>query len=141
METKVRGSWNQRRFVAVGAGLSGLALPATGLADHLAGKSDDSPGWTIVHTSLGSAFVVFATWHCILNRRALLRYMRGSVASRAQGPGIRRERSPQAPRRPRSPAHGRLCEACRAPPQRHRFRRAGPLSLSRLLALRRGLPA
>ena len=31
--------WNQRRFVAVAAALSGLALPATGLADHLAGEA------------------------------------------------------------------------------------------------------
>ncbi len=26
--------WNQRAFVALGAALSGLALPATGLLDH-----------------------------------------------------------------------------------------------------------
>jgi len=75
--------WNQRRFVALAAALSGVALPATGLADHLAGEAGDPASWSIVHTSLGVVFVVFAAWHCVLNRRALLRYVRGAVASRA----------------------------------------------------------
>jgi hypothetical protein len=73
--------WNQRRFVAVAAALSGLALPLTGLADHLAGEAGDPASWSIVHTTLGLTFVAFATWHCVLNRRALLKYVRG--ASRA----------------------------------------------------------
>lgn len=82
MNANAEGRWNQRRFVALGAALSGLALPATGLADHLAGERGDPARWSIVHTSLGTVFVVFATWHCILNRRALLRYVRGTLASR-----------------------------------------------------------
>ncbi len=75
--------WSQRRFVALAAAWSGLALPATGVADHLAGEAGDFAGWSIVHTSLGILFVVFATWHCVLNRHALVRYVRGTVASRA----------------------------------------------------------
>lgn len=75
--------WNQRRFVAVAAALSGLALPVTGLADHIAAGAGDPAGWSIVHVTLGSVFVGFAVWHCCLNRRALLRYLRGAVASRA----------------------------------------------------------
>jgi hypothetical protein len=74
--------WNQRRFVAVTAALSGLALPVTGLADHLAGEAGDPANWSIVHTTLGITFAVFATWHCVLNRRALARYVRGAVSSR-----------------------------------------------------------
>lgn len=73
--------WNQRRFVAVAAALSGLALPLTGLADHLAVRAGDPASWSIVHTSLGVAFVAFAGWHCCLNRHALAKYVRG--ASRA----------------------------------------------------------
>ena len=82
MPANAKGHWNQRRFVALGAGLSGVALPVTGLADHLAGQSGDPASWSIVHTSLGVVFVVFATWHCAMNRRALLRYVRGAVGSR-----------------------------------------------------------
>ena len=55
--------WNQRAFVAVGAVLSGLALPATGLLDHV---------------SVSCLFVGFCTWHLVLNRRALLRYVRAA---------------------------------------------------------------
>ena len=76
MGTDGKGHWSQRRFVAVAAGLSGVALPLTGLADHLAGQAGDAVGWSIVHTSLGVVFVVFASWHCVLNRRALLKYVR-----------------------------------------------------------------
>jgi hypothetical protein len=75
--------WNQRRFVAVAAALSGLALPVTGLADHLAGEAGDHVGWSVVHVTLGVAFLAFAGWHGYLNRHALLKYVRGTVASRA----------------------------------------------------------
>lgn len=75
--------WKQRSFVSLCALLSGLALPATGLADHLAGQSstaDAGVGWSIVHVALGSLFVVFCTWHIVLNRHALLRYLRDKTA-------------------------------------------------------------
>jgi hypothetical protein len=73
--------WNQRAFVVTGALVSGLALPISGLADHAAGGPEGSaaPGWSIVHTSLGVLFVSFCVWHAALNRRALLRYLRGRV--------------------------------------------------------------
>ncbi len=82
MHTTTEPRWNQRRFVAVAAALSGLALPVTGLADHLAGQAGDPVGWSIVHTSLGVLFAVFATCHCVLNRRALARYVRRTLAPR-----------------------------------------------------------
>jgi NAD-dependent dihydropyrimidine dehydrogenase PreA subunit len=74
--------WDQRRFAAAGAAMTGLALPATGLADHFAAQSGDPASWSIVHTSLGILFVVFATWHCALNRRTLLRYLRDGLTPR-----------------------------------------------------------
>ena len=77
--------WNQRAFVVLGAALSGLALPITGLADHAARQpvsSDETAGWALVHTSLGIMFVAFCTWHVVLNRRALLRYLRGKATVR-----------------------------------------------------------
>lgn len=74
-------TWNQRAFVVDGAVISGLALPLTGIADHVAGDSAPNAlvGWAIVHTAAGILFVTFCTWHIVLNRRALLRYLRGKV--------------------------------------------------------------
>jgi hypothetical protein len=80
MNTIVEARWNQRRFVAVAAALSGLALPVTGLVDHFAVEAGNPAGWSLVHVTLGAAFVVFAVWHCSLNRRALLKYMRGAAS-------------------------------------------------------------
>jgi len=59
-------------------------LPATGLADHFAVHSsaaDAGVGWSIVHVALSTVFVVFCTWHVVLNRRALLRYLRDKTAA------------------------------------------------------------
>lgn len=75
--------WNARAFVAAGALLSGLALPITGLLDHAAGSvaSADDVGWTIAHVGLSVMFVGFCTWHIVLNRRALLRYLRAAATA------------------------------------------------------------
>ena len=78
--------WNQRAFVVTGALLSGLALPISGLADHIAGDPGGAAAaadWSIVHTSLGVLLVSFCVWHAALNRRVLLRYLRGTVPTRA----------------------------------------------------------
>jgi hypothetical protein len=59
-----------------------LALPVTGVGNHLArhssGPSADA-GWVAAHVAIGSLFVLFAAWHVILNRRALVRYLRAKV--------------------------------------------------------------
>jgi hypothetical protein len=71
--------WDQRRFVSLGALFSGLALPVTGVADHLARHSTGptaGSGWIVAHVTVSSLFVLFAAWHGVLNRRALLRYLR-----------------------------------------------------------------
>jgi hypothetical protein len=72
--------WNQRAFVALGAVLSGVALPATGLLDHAAGGSSSASAvrWSIAHVSVSCLFVGFCAWHVVLNRRALLRYLRAA---------------------------------------------------------------
>jgi len=76
MHTTAETRWNQRRFVAVAAALSGLALPATGLADHLSGQAGAPASWSVVHTSLGTLFAGLVIWHCVLNRRALAHHLR-----------------------------------------------------------------
>ena len=74
--------WNQRRFISLGVLFSGLALPVTGLGDHLARHSSGpraGVGWVVGHVVIGSLFVVLTTWHAALNRRVLLKYLRSSV--------------------------------------------------------------
>jgi len=82
-----QSAWNQRAFVALGAVLSGLALPATGLLDHSAGgsSSESAVGWSIAHISVSCLFIGFCTWHIVLNRRPLLKYLR---AGSARGAGM-----------------------------------------------------
>jgi hypothetical protein len=79
-------SWNPRAFVATGAVLSGLTLPVTGLLDHAVGgaSSEAAVGWSIAHVSTSCLFVGFCTWHIVLNRRALLKYLR-TAGARAGG--------------------------------------------------------
>jgi hypothetical protein len=76
-----QSTWNQRSVVVLGAVLSGLALPATGLLDHAAGgsSSESAVGWSIAHISLSTLFVGFCTWHIVLNRRPLLKYLRAAA--------------------------------------------------------------
>ena len=79
MNTTCRPRWDQRRFISLGALFSGLALPVTGLGNHLARHSSGPHAgieWVIAHVTLGSLFIVFATWHAVLNRRVLLKYLR-----------------------------------------------------------------
>ena len=75
-----QSAWNQRAFVALGAVLSGVALPATGLLDHAAGgaASEAAVGWSVAHVSVSCLFAGFCVWHVVLNRRALLRYLRAA---------------------------------------------------------------
>ena len=54
----------------------------TGLLDHAAGGTHaaEAVGWSIAHVSVSCVFVSFCTWHIVLNRRALLRYLRAAGA-------------------------------------------------------------
>jgi Flp pilus assembly protein TadB len=62
--------WNQRAFVALAATAAGLAVVV-------------SVGWIVVHVAMGVLLVVFCTWHAVLNRRALLRYLKGKDSRHA----------------------------------------------------------
>jgi hypothetical protein len=87
--TTPRPRWDKRRFVSLGVLFSALALPVTGLGDHLARHSANSSGpragivWVLAHVAIGTLFVVFCTWHVSINRRALLKHLRGTVRRRA----------------------------------------------------------
>ncbi len=72
-----RKKFNCRSFVAMLTGLSFLGLPVTGLANHVFqfdSMSAERHAWMAAHNILGLVFLVFATWHIILNRRALCQY-------------------------------------------------------------------
>lgn len=68
----------QRRIAILAAAVTGMALPLTGLAVHASSAADHQEGWPMVHTAVGLVFVLAVGWHCLANRRALVRYMRGS---------------------------------------------------------------
>jgi heme exporter protein D len=83
VNTTPRSRWDQRRFVSLGVLFAGLALPISGLGDHFARHSSGPHadfGWVVAHAATGSLFVVLATWHAVLNRRALLKYLRSRTA-------------------------------------------------------------
>jgi hypothetical protein len=72
---------DSRAFVASAAVLSGIGLPVTGFGSHLSQAYPVTPSyhaWMTIHWSLGIVFAVSAVWHVVLNRRALLRHLRGS---------------------------------------------------------------
>lgn len=82
MESNKR-SFNKRAFTAITSGLTALTLPFTGLVLHGYSEgaiSGDGHAWFTLHVGLGVLFVIFATWHAVLNRRALLNYIKSSVA-------------------------------------------------------------
>ena len=87
MHDPERRPFNARAFVALMAAITGIGLPLTGLANHLCQAHPITPSyhaWMSAHNSLGTLFFVSAIWHAVLNRRALVRYLRG-VRSRLSG--------------------------------------------------------
>lgn len=75
-----RRPFNGRAFVALMAAISGIALPVTGLGNHLSQAhplTNPYHAWMSAHNSLGVVFCVFAIWHAVLHRRALLKHLRG----------------------------------------------------------------
>lgn len=76
-------SFRHRAFVAMAMVASGLALPVTGVANHIYGFSPPSVerhAWMAAHNALGLLFVVFSFWHALLNRKALWNHMRNVAA-------------------------------------------------------------
>lgn len=73
--------FNQRAFVSLVTGLCAVGLPVTGVANHqlqFAPMTSARHAWMAAHNSLGVIFVVFLAWHLVLNRRALVAYLRQS---------------------------------------------------------------
>jgi len=84
----IKRSFNKRAFTAIMAGLTALTLPFTGLILHGYSEgaiSGDRHFWLMAHVVLGFLFVVFAAWHAIINRRALLNYIKPGVAGALPG--------------------------------------------------------
>jgi hypothetical protein len=83
MSNSRQSRWEQRRFISFGVLFSGLALPVTGIGNHLARHSSGphaDVAWVAAHVAIGALFVVLATWHVVLNRHALLRYLRSRMS-------------------------------------------------------------
>ncbi len=68
-------SFNYRAFVALIVAITGCALPLTAMLGH-GHHSASSHALIGAHGALGLLFVIFAIWHVVLNRRALLNYTR-----------------------------------------------------------------
>ncbi len=86
-ESNTGRRFNHRAFVSLTVALTGTGLPVTGIANHLLQAEPMTVArhaWMSAHTSLGVLFVVFVTWHVILNRRALATHLRG-LARRVPG--------------------------------------------------------
>lgn len=83
--------FSPRTCATLGLLVSGLALPITGLANHLyqtATLGTARHAWMAAHNSLGGVFLAFAIWHVALNRWALASHVRGIVSHL---PALRRE--------------------------------------------------
>lgn len=69
---------NRRALVAIGATVTGLALPVSGIADHLILGWNPAAGGnaaSVIHWACGLLFIVFATWHVVMNRKAYRRHI------------------------------------------------------------------
>jgi hypothetical protein len=70
--------FNRRAVVAIGATVTGLALPVSGVADHLILDSNPAAGGnvaSVTHWTCALLFTGFCTWHVILNRTAYHRHI------------------------------------------------------------------
>ena len=87
MQNRERNPLNGRAFVALTAAISGIGLPVTGLGNHLCQAhpiTHSYHAWMTAHNGLGIVFFVFAIWHVVLNRRVLVKHLRG-VSLRVPG--------------------------------------------------------
>jgi hypothetical protein len=69
---------NRRALVALGATVTGLALPVTGVADHLLLNSPAGAGFnvgSVTHWTCALLFTGFVTWHVVLNWKAYRRHI------------------------------------------------------------------
>lgn len=77
METQRK--FNVRAFASIGMLISVIGLPFSGLMNHSLGfdeLTNQRHLWMSVHNILGIFFIIFSTWHIILNRKALINYLK-----------------------------------------------------------------
>jgi hypothetical protein len=82
MQSSRENPFNMRAFVALGAAFSGLMLPFTGYANHVYQFDPfivQRHAWMSAHNVSAVLFLVFVSWHVLLNRRMLIRHARGSL--------------------------------------------------------------
>jgi hypothetical protein len=76
--------FNWRAFVSIGMFLSALALPFSGLMNHLLqfeALTTQRHFWMSVHNSSAILFCILAVWHIALNRRPLLHHARQAAGA------------------------------------------------------------
>lgn len=77
--------FDARTFTVLGAVLSGLSLPFTGIANHIRQfepLTRQRHAVMSAHWALGLLFLFFVAWHILLNRRALARHFRSMLDRR-----------------------------------------------------------
>jgi hypothetical protein len=80
-----RKPFDRRAFTVLGASLTGIGLPVTGIMNHLYQHDPTSVSlhaWMPAHWILGFLFMFFVIWHLILNSRALGKHFRGIIVKR-----------------------------------------------------------
>jgi hypothetical protein len=84
MENTTSNRFDPRAFTVLMMVACIAALPVTGYFNHVLGFDGitvSRHAWMSAHNAIGALFVVFATWHTLLNRRALLRHARTAVGA------------------------------------------------------------
>ena len=83
--------FNKRAFAASMAALTVATLPLSGWFCHhyqFAPMTVARHAWMAVHVATAILFVVFAGWHVVMNRKAIVAYLRGAAVNT---PGFSRE--------------------------------------------------
>jgi hypothetical protein len=82
MSDVVKKPFNKRALVDIALAICALGLPVSAI---LMESTQREPGfnsvhhmWVEMHGGFGLLFMVFAVWHVILNRRALMNYLKGA---------------------------------------------------------------
>ena len=80
MKTEKQSNFNIRAFVAIVAAISVSGLSLSGVANHIMQNDPITfhrHAWMAAHWFLGISFIFFAALHAVLNRRALIRHIKG----------------------------------------------------------------
>ncbi|MCB2148302.1 MAG: DUF4405 domain-containing protein [Deltaproteobacteria bacterium] len=80
MKKEDQRNFNIRAFVAIVAVISVCGLSLSGIANHILHNDPITfprHAWMAAHWLLGIIFVFFAVLHAMLNRRALIKHIKG----------------------------------------------------------------